>query len=89
MVSTSGMRIRINTISHTNDEYVYLAGIYNENDELLIITRQAGDDFSKIHSRIPVLMNRAEMLEYLKGNDKAISDKKLNIERCGEEISLF
>jgi putative SOS response-associated peptidase YedK len=74
---------------HTDEEYVYLAGIYNESDELLIITRQADDSFSKIHSRIPLLMNRMEMLEYLKGSDEKISDKKLHIERTEEKIALF
>ena len=73
----------------TDEEFFYLAGIYNDKDELLIITKEAGNDFNKIHSRIPIMMNRNEMLEYLKGDNRKISDKKLNITRTGEDIPLF
>ena len=73
----------------TDEEYFYLAGIYNDKDELLIITKEAGNDFNKIHSRIPLMMNRNEMLDYLKGNNKLISNKKLNITKTGEDIPLF
>ena len=50
----------------SDEEYMYLACIFNRNKELLIITQSADDDdFLKIHDRIPLIMDQEEMLKYI------------------------
>lgn len=71
------------------EKYMYLACIFNKNNELVIITKEADNDFNKIHNRIPIIMNKEEMIDYLHNGLKDYSKKKLNIKAINEEIKLF
>ncbi|MBO4918547.1 MAG: SOS response-associated peptidase family protein [Erysipelotrichaceae bacterium] len=72
-----------------DEEYVYLACIFNRKNELLIITRSADEAFRKIHDRMPVIMNQKEMLKYIHNEDTVFEKKKLYIRNVNDEISLF
>ncbi|MBQ1566367.1 MAG: SOS response-associated peptidase family protein [Erysipelotrichaceae bacterium] len=71
------------------EEYMYLACIFNSKKELLIITQAADEEFSKIHERIPMIMNQAEMLRYIHNEDGIFIKKKLNIVKTDEALKLF
>ena len=47
------------------DPYLYLAAIYNDKDEFVIITGPAEEEMKKIHERTPVILDKEGMLEYL------------------------
>ena len=70
-------------------KYMYLACIFNENNELVILTKDSNEEFKKIHDRIPVIMDKNEMLDYIHGINKTITDKKLKMTLLDKEISLF
>ena len=71
------------------DEYMYLACIFNNENELVILTKEAENDFSHIHSRIPIIMNQEEMIDYVHFKDKEVSKKKLIIKEVLEDVKLF
>ncbi len=73
----------------TSDDIIYLACIFNSNNELLIITKAAGDNFKSIHDRMPIIMNQEEMLKYIHNEDYIFSNKKLIIENVDDDIKLF
>ena len=73
----------------TDDEYMYLACIFNSNKELLIITQASDDEFSKIHDRIPLIMNQAEMLKYIHNEEGIFTKKKLKVEKTDDALKLF
>ena len=62
-----------------NGDYLYLAGLYDDNNEMVIITKEADDKLKDIHDRMPVVLNQKEMLEYLLLNKINYSLKDLNI----------
>ena len=72
-----------------DEEYMYLAAIYNEKNELLIVTKEADENMAGIHERMPVIMNMQEMLDYIRNDNKEISKKKLNITNSNNETKLF
>lgn len=74
---------------HTKDKYIYFACVFNETNELLIITKEATNDFSRIHNRMPVIMNEKEMINYLNSNEIIIDEKELIIKNISEQTSLF
>ena len=74
---------------HTDEEFIYLACIFNENNELLILTQAADEEFSKIHDRSPIVMNQEEMLKYIHNEDAVFSKKDLSYEKEEKEIRLF
>ena len=72
-----------------DEEYMYLACIFNENNELVILTTGSSDEFSKIHDRCPIIMNQKEMLNYVHGKSDIFVKKKLKIKNIDESIKLF
>lgn len=50
----------------TNENYMYLAGLYNENNEFVILTGNSEFEMKEIHDRTPLIMNFEEMKDYLK-----------------------
>lgn len=74
---------------HTEDEFIYLACIFNEKNELLILTKGAEGDFAKIHDRTPIIMNQQEMLLYIHNQRGSFSRKKLIFEAKEDEMRLF
>ena len=73
----------------TKDEFIYLACIFNDKNELLILTKASEGEFSLIHSRCPVIMNQAEMLKYIHHEKGTIEKKNLLFERKENTIALF
>lgn len=73
----------------TNEDYIYLACIFNEKKELVILTKSSSDEFSRIHDRVPFIMNKDEMLAYIHNEKCIFTNKNLTIEKCNQDISLF
>ena len=71
------------------ETYMYLACIFNKDNELLIITQSSSDDFSQIHDRSPIIMNQDEMLMFIHNEDCVFERKKLNIVNISEKDRLF
>lgn len=71
------------------EEYMYLACIFNENNELVILTRESEGDFKKIHSRIPIIMSKSEMFNFVHNKNDIFTRKILKIEKSDEDIKLF
>ena len=69
------------------DEFIYLAGIYNE-EGLLIITKEADEYMQGIHPRMPVILDQKEMIRYVHDGQIRSNEKQLFIERT-EESRLF
>ena len=74
---------------HTDDEFIYLAAVFNENNELLILTQAADEEFSRIHSRSPIVMDQEEMLKFIHNEDALFQKKDLTFEKEDKEIRLF
>ena len=72
-----------------DEKYMYLACIFNEDDELVILTKGADDDFKHIHDRMPIIMNQSEMLNYVHNRDDLFCKKKLIISNTNDEMQLF
>lgn len=45
----------------------YMAGIYNEKNEFVIVTGESTHRMAEIHKRTPIMMDEKEMLRYLHG----------------------
>ena len=74
---------------HDDEEFIYLACIFNDEDELLILTQASEGEFAKIHSRTPVIMDQKEMLRYIHNEKGDIVKKKLFFELKDDELKLF
>ena len=72
-----------------DDEYMYLACIFNEDNELVILTTSSSDEFAKIHDRIPIIMNQNEMINYVHGKTDLFVTKHLRISQVNDDIKLF
>lgn len=72
-----------------DEDYLYLACIFNENKELVIITKSSDGNFSKIHDRVPVIMNQSEMLKYIHNESGIFIPKNLHIHEVNDDIKLF
>jgi len=66
----------------TNDNYIYLACLYDSLNDLVIITKEADETMNLIHDRMPIIMNKQEMLDYLGLKDINVSKKELIIEKA-------
>lgn len=73
----------------TDAEYAYLAGIYNDKDEVLIVTTAADEEFAQVHERSPVVMDLKMMLDYIRGKGEIISIRSFRKQRLDDQISLF
>jgi len=71
------------------DDYMYLACIFNKKDELVILTMASDKEFSKIHDRKPIIMNKKEMLNYIHGCNDVFTTKRMNIKQINQDIKLF
>lgn len=47
-------------------ECIYLAGLYNPNNQFVILTKPAIEPYSQIHSRMPVVLDKEAATRYLK-----------------------
>ena len=71
------------------EEYMYLACIFNENNELVILTQASSGEFEKIHDRIPIIMNQDEMISYIHNKKDIFFKKGLIVNKVDEDIKLF
>lgn len=71
------------------ESYMYLACIFNENNELLIVTTSSNDEFSKIHERMPIVMNKQEMLNYVHNKDDIFTSKNFKIRNVDMQTKLL
>ena len=74
---------------HCDDEYIYLACIFNDADELLVLTKASEGDFAKIHDRTPIVMDQNEMLHYIHNEDCIFTKKEMLFEKKDDELKLF
>ncbi len=52
---------------------LYFAGLYNNDNKFVIVTRDASEQIQAIHNRMPVIMDREMMSSYLLDTDAAMS----------------
>ena len=71
------------------EDYMYLACIFNEKNELVILTQASSGEFAKIHDRVPIIMNQDEMINFIHNRKDVFIKKKLIINRIDEEVKLF
>ncbi len=62
------------SIGKTDESTIFLAGIYNENNELVIITGQSENSMADIHERTPIILDSNGMYSYLHNNTKLTVD---------------
>lgn len=74
---------------NNGEEFMYLACIYNDANELVMLTKDSYDQFKNIHDRVPIIMNQEEMLKFVHNKEVLITDKDLNIECLSDDIELF
>lgn len=53
-------------IQNEDHSLMYLAGIYNEQNEFVIVTAESKNDMAKVHDRTPIIYHRDEMKQYLR-----------------------
>lgn len=63
-------------IQKEQEPVMFLAGIYNEQDECVIVTGEAQGAMKNIHSRTPIILNEQQMLAYLHYNQAFIVDNE-------------
>ena len=73
----------------TEEEIFYLGCIFNDENELLVLTKAADEEFALIHSRMPLIMNQKEMIGFIHGQDILIEKKKLDFHEEEEDLRLF
>lgn len=80
-------------VSFYSDDIMYLAGLYNQNNEFLIITTKANDSVKRIHDRMPVVLEHSQLEDWF--DDTTFTSllrqkpKKLEHEQKLEQLSLF
>ena len=72
-----------------DEEYMYLACIFNEENELVILTQASSGEFENIHDRVPIIMNQEEMINYIHSKKDIFEKKKLIINKVDEDMTLF
>ncbi len=74
---------------NTEEEFIYLAGIYDDKGNMAIVTKPADESMCEIHDMMPIVMNQEEMLSYLSEKDDNVSFKKFLISCDEEQLSLL
>lgn len=63
---------RMHQFEDSNKEPLYLAGIYNDNHECVILTCPAKDPVKSIHHRMPAIISKEQFSDWLFDDDKAL-----------------
>ena len=81
-----------NNVKIFKEELMYFAGLY-ENNQFVIITTKANDSIQPIHHRMPLILNEEEMMDWLENkNIETILQKEcepLQNNQKLEQLSLF
>ena len=73
----------------TADDYMYLACICNNQKELVILTIASDEQFKNIHDRMPIVMDKDEMLCFVHNQDCVFAKKSFMFKKMEDEIKLF
>lgn len=63
-------------IQNEDHSLMYLAGIYNEQNEFVIVTAESKNDMAKVHDRTPIIYHRDEMKQYLRMGLPYVEDNR-------------
>ena len=63
-------KMNIKNYLHSS-ESLYMAGLYNSNNQFVILTKPAEPPYLDIHPRMPVLLSKENALKYLKHKKKS------------------
>ena len=72
-----------------DEDYMYLACIFNSKKELVILTQSSDCEFSHIHNRVPIIMNQKEMINYVHNRNDIFVKKNMIIKQVNDDIKLF
>lgn len=70
-------------ITKENEPYIYFAGIYNSENEFVILTGESENQMRAVHSRTPVILNYQQMVDYLHFRiEPFVNNENLHFELC-------
>lgn len=76
-----------------DNSMMFMAGIYNENQEVVILTRQANEVMKPIHSRMPVIIENDKMNQWFKQDALHLNfdsfDSAIHIISGTHQLTLF
>jgi putative SOS response-associated peptidase YedK len=83
-------------ISSANDNFIYMAGLYNKFTDntgtafsrFVILTTDSNEQMSQIHSRMPVILNTSEALNWINSECIQFTDISRLLKPFGESITL-
>ena len=80
-------------VTFHSDNIMYLAGLYNQDNEFLIITTKSNDSVRRTHDRMPIILEHSQLEDWF-NDTKFISllrqePKELEHEQKLEQLSLF
>ena len=71
-------------ITKKNEEMFYLAGIYNEQKEFVIVTGESQKQMKQIHHRTPIILHEADKERYIRHDcEFAVDNEDLEFELEG------
>lgn len=72
----------------TGDEVFYLGCIFNQDNELLVLTQAADETFARIHERMPLILDQKEMIAFIHHRDILTGKKELEF-KPEDDLRLF
>ncbi|MBM6811265.1 SOS response-associated peptidase family protein [Faecalitalea cylindroides] len=80
-------------VTFHSDNIMHLAGLYNQDNEFLIITTKSNDSVRRTHDRMPIILEHSQLEDWF-NDTKFISllwqePKELEHEQKLEQLSLF
>lgn len=82
-------------IQKQGEPLVYMAAIYNENKEFVIVTGESQHEMSKIHGRTPIMISEHQINSYLsdqisfKVENDNLAFHKAELKQKSEQLDLF
>ena len=68
-------------IHHPQKTRLFLAGIYNDANEAVVLTMPAEGWLHKVHDRMPLLLDEQGMRDYLQGRQR-VSTQNARLRAC-------
>ena len=70
-------------ITKENENYVYFAGLYNNQNEFVILTGESENEMKYVHHRTPLILTHEEMIDYLHYRiDPKVNNENLCFDLC-------
>lgn len=79
---------KVKTYFHHPDP-LYMAAIYNTQEEFAILTQQAKMPYAQVHHRMPVLFNKENALHYLNHEEVRMEIPDLSMTSAIQQAKLF